>query len=199
MKQGEYTKQRITRIANELFYQKGYASTSFSDIQQASKLSKGNITYHFKNKALILQSVVNKRLQDIEAQFDQWQQIMPDPSHRLNRFCDMLLIEQEKLSQFGCPMGTLTGELAKNSPELYPIVIPMFQTFRNWLSGQFESLGFDHIQSDQKAMALLAQVQGIAVMSHVFRDPEFLSVQIDQLKLKIDQPKLKIDQGLSQN
>ncbi|WP_415398527.1 TetR/AcrR family transcriptional regulator [Sulfurimonas sp. CS5] len=43
---------------NELFYKNGYASTSFSDIENITGLSKGNITYHFKNKQSILEGII---------------------------------------------------------------------------------------------------------------------------------------------
>ena len=185
MKQGDKTRQEILNAANNLFYHQGYSGTSFSDIVEKTGLSKGNITYHFKNKASILEAIVNSRLTGIDNLLSTWNQEIDHPVTRLERFCDMLLNEAENLQNFGCPMGTLTGELAKNSPDLYEIALPMLNRFRIWLTGQYQSLGLTPKRADEQAMELLASVQGISVMTHVFKDRVFLEREIKKLKRQL--------------
>lgn len=182
MKQGESTRLHIINVANELFYQQGYSSTSFSDIVDRTGLSKGNITYHFKNKKTILEAIVNKRIADIYKLLKGWDEESNKPEKRLIRFCEMLINEQDNLKDYGCPMGTLTGEFSKNAPELYEITLPMFQCFRDWLNKQYMLLGYSSIDADEKAMELLSRVQGISVITHVFKDKKFLNREIEKLK-----------------
>jgi len=184
MKQGDKTRQYIIKVANELFYHKGYNSTSFANIVEKTGLSKGNITYHFKNKQTILEGIVNKRMTDINNLLQKWDEEISDPSKKLMRFCDMLINEQDNLMNYGCPMGTLTGEFSKNEPELYNITLPMFRCFRDWLVQQYLHLNYPFIQADEKAMELLSRVQGISVINHVFKDKECLTREIEKLKGK---------------
>ena len=185
MKQGEKTKRHILEQSDRLFYMHGYASTSFNDIMHATGLSKGNITYHFKNKQAILQGIVSKRMKDIEASFVTWEAQSVDTKERLSLFCEMIISEQVNIEAFGCPMGTLTAEFSKNEPTLYAITLPMFQAYRAWLSEQFSALGLEPKVSDEKAMSLLGRVQGIAMVAHSFKDRHFLVSEIGKIKSEL--------------
>ena len=182
MKQGDNTRQHIIDVANELFYHQGYSNTSFANIVDKTGLSKGNITYHFKNKKTILEEIVNKRLTDIDDLLHEWNEEIGHPVSRLMRFCEMLVSEQDDIKSYGCPMGTLTGEFSKNDPELYSIALPMFQRFRGWLKQQYRLLNCTPKQADEKAFELLSRVQGIAVVTHAFKDKAFLNREIGKLK-----------------
>ncbi len=184
MKQGEKTKNYILEESNRLFYVNGYASTSFSDIVKATGLSKGNITYHFKNKQAILEGIVAKRMEQIEASFQAWNKQSSNPKERLLLFCEMIVAEQKSIESFGCPMGTLTAEFAKNEPELYALTLPMFSAYREWLKEQFTKLGFSH--ADEEAMSLLSRVQGVAMVTHAFKDKGFLYREMERIKREIE-------------
>lgn len=188
MKQGDKTRLYIINTADDLFYHQGYSNTSFANIVDKTGLSKGNITYHFNSKKNILKAIIEKRTANIEQLLATWDQAHSDPLLRLIYFCDMLVTEQEDLKRYGCPIGTLTSEFSKNEPELYHITLPLFQSFRHWLKQQFLLLNYSAIQADEKGMALLARAQGIAILTHAFKDKDFLTREIDKLKnlLKTD-------------
>lgn len=185
MKQGDKTRQEILSAANDLFYHQGYGDTSFSDIVNKTGLSKGNITYHFKNKVSILRAIVDSRITEIDNQFVIWNETIKQPVARLERFYDMLLNEADNLQNFGCPMGTLTGELAKNNPELYEIALPMFIRFREWLTSQFQLLGLTPKKADEQAMEVLVNAQGLSVITHIFKDRIFLEREVKKLKRQL--------------
>jgi len=182
MKQGEKTKLYILEQSNQLFYANGYGSTSFTDIMNATGMSKGNITYHFKNKQAILEGIIKMRLVQIESSFQVWEAQSDKPIERLRFFCEMIIAEQDNIEAFGCPMGTLTAEFSKNEPTLYAIVLPMFQSYRAWLGKQFISLGLEKEAADERAMSLLGKVQGVAMLSHAFKDKKFLVSEIEKIK-----------------
>ncbi len=182
MKQGEKTKKNILNVSSELFYQKGYSSTSFGDIVDKTGLSKGNITYHFKNKQEILKGIVENRLEGINRSIQEWEQRVRNPKERLKLFCQMIIEEQENLEKYGCPLGTLTSEFSKHEPELYAITLPMFQTFREWIAKEYKILGFKAKEANEKAMSLLSKVQGVALITHVFKDRDFLVKEIEKIQ-----------------
>lgn len=185
MKHGNKTKLRILEEANKLFYQQGFNATSIRNIVDVTGLSKGNITYHFKSKQEILEGIIKARLTGIDELLITWSKEFSLPIDRLIRFCEMLLDEQDDLKLYGCPMGTLTGELSKNQPDLYQISLPLFKRFESWLIEQFKLLNFSSEQANENALELLSRVQGIAVITHVFKDTKFLNKEISKLKNEI--------------
>lgn len=50
---GENTKNNIILAAKDLFYEKGYIATSYSDICKVINIKKGNLQYHFNTKELL--------------------------------------------------------------------------------------------------------------------------------------------------
>ena len=182
MKQGEKTKQLILSTANDLFYQQGYSKTSINDIVKLTGIGKGNVTYHFKSKRDILHGVVDIRNINITKKLNSWDDEISSVTGRLERFCDILAIEQESLIKFGCPMGTLIGELSKSELPLYEISLPMLNNFRVWLKKQFKLLGYPNKKADEYALELLGRTQGISAGTHMLKDTDFLNREIKKLK-----------------
>jgi len=179
---GERSRQHVIETASRLFYEHGYQHTSFSDIVAATGMRRGNITYYFPTKEDLLRAVIEQRLRGVEALLHGWEADFPKPLDRLKRFAEMIRIEQQDIVQFGCPMGSLNTELGKDEPELLLAAREMFEVFRLWLARQFQSLGFRKSQADQYALHLLAQGQGISVMSHIYNDPTLLKREVTVLK-----------------
>lgn len=176
MKQGEKTKKLILETSGALFYHKGYANTSFGDIMHATGLSKGNITYHFKTKPDILKGIIDQRLKKIHTLIAQWERDTSDPKARLRCFCQMIKDQAENLERYGCPLGTITSEFSKNQPELHELALPMFGEFRVWLTKEFQRLGVE--DADYAALSLISKVQGVALVTHVFKERAFLEREI---------------------
>ena len=97
----------------------------------------------------------------------------------------MIMQEQESIKSYGCPMGTLTAEFSKNEPTLYAIVLPLFEHYKKWITKQYLLLNFDEKKSNEKAMSLLAKVQGIAMVTHAFKDKDFLVLEMEKVKQNI--------------
>jgi len=54
------TKQKIIDKAVELFNEKGYASVTLFEIAGALDMTRGNLTYHFKDKEVLLTTIADK-------------------------------------------------------------------------------------------------------------------------------------------
>jgi len=67
------SKERILKIAAELFVCKGYEGVSLTDIQKEIGITRGGLFYHIESKGQLFKEVVDKYLfnaQDIENKFD---------------------------------------------------------------------------------------------------------------------------------
>lgn len=107
------TRDEIIEAADDLFYRQGYEHTSFTDIANVVKISRGNFYHHFKSKDEILDAVIDKRLADRQAMLQRWEIEGETPEDRIRSFIDILIVHGEKIKRYGCPIGTLTSELAK--------------------------------------------------------------------------------------
>lgn len=174
------TREQIIDAADQLFYQQGFEHTSFADIANAVKISRGNFYYHFKTKDDILEAVINRRLDATQVMLDNWMTASETPVNRIRSFIDILLVNQAKIMRYGCPVGTLCTELAKLNHPAQSEANKLFSLFRNWLRVQFEQLGHK-ADADALAMHLLARSQGIATLASSFHDEEFLNQEVNRL------------------
>jgi len=147
------TRDQIVAAADQLFYQQGFETTSFADIAQAVQISRGNFYYHFKTKDDILDAVIELRLANTRAMLTQWEQSGESPVARIKCFIRILMVNQAKILLYGCPVGTLTTELAKLNHDALPEANQVFTLFRDWLRGQFVQLGR---KKDADALASVA-------------------------------------------
>ena len=171
---GEKTRGEIIACAKNLFYQRGYEATSFTDIVKASGLFRGNIYHYFKTKDEILEAVIQQRQTDIRTGLTYWDAQYADPKARLNAFVSMVARSTE-LAEYGCPIGSLNIELGKERRELQQEARVLFDLFRNWLAQQFVALGYgDQAEAEAMSLHLLGRAQGIAVIAQVYHDADVL-------------------------
>jgi AcrR family transcriptional regulator len=169
----ERTRQRIVDAANQLFYRKGYSRTSFSDVVAEADVPRGNIYYYFKTKDEILRAVIVHRTEITSTMLSEWDRSIHDPLDRLQRFVRILYDSTPALLRSGCPMGSLTVELAKDQSDLKEEAKKLFDRFQEWLTKQFIELGYPE-EAKELSLRLLARGQGIIVIAQVYQDPGFL-------------------------
>lgn len=59
------TRDRILKLATDTFNEKGYSAVNLLEIAQVMGISRGNVAYHFKNKDLLLQAIVEEMWEQI--------------------------------------------------------------------------------------------------------------------------------------
>jgi len=64
MKKGEKRRADILRVAEELFYAKGYDATTIQDILNILELSKGGFYHHFESKEQLLETLCGAKIQE---------------------------------------------------------------------------------------------------------------------------------------
>lgn len=174
------TREDIIAAADTLFYEQGFERTSFAHIADAVKISRGNFYYHFKSKDEILDAVIRARLIKTQMLLEQWEAKGKKPVDRIVSFIQILLVNQSRIMQFGCPVGTLCSELAKLNHGSLEQANLLFTLFRTWLRKQFTLLG-RKADADALAMHLLALSQGVATLANAFQDDKFIKHEVKQM------------------
>ncbi|CCN69546.1 TetR/AcrR family transcriptional regulator [Vibrio nigripulchritudo] len=175
------TKLKIIEAANTLFYQQGYEHTALSQIANEVGISKGNFYHHYKTKDDILEAVLNQRLVMVEEALVSWETEHKQPELRIRSFIQSAVATQSQTQKFGCPIGSLTAELNKLTHPSQSEMKRFFALFRNWLSKQFEELGFQS-KADQYAVHLITQTQGAALLAQTFEDESIVTQQAERME-----------------
>src|SRR5699024_8465169 len=58
------TKEKVIKVATQLFYQKGFQGTSVRDIAQKAQINISQISYYFKHKQGLLEYIVTDYYED---------------------------------------------------------------------------------------------------------------------------------------
>jgi len=171
---------QIVEAADDLFYEQGFAQTSFADIAAAVHISRGNFYYHFKTKNEILEAVIEKRLADREALLRTWDDTGDSPVERIACFIRIVIANQVKIMAYGCPVGTLTMELGKLSHPSRDKANRIMSLFRDWLVRQFEALGSGEASQGQ-ALHVLGWSQGVAALAQAFKDEAYVRREVAEI------------------
>jgi TetR/AcrR family transcriptional regulator, transcriptional repressor for nem operon len=174
------TRDHIVEAADQLFYQRGYEHTSFSDIADVVQISRGNFYYHFKSKDEILDAVIGLRLANTQRMLEQWENDGEHPADRIRSFIHILIANRAKIMLYGCPVGTLCSELAKLNHASQAEANKLLTLFRTWLHRQFTLLGCE-ADADALAMRLLARSQGVATLANAFHDEKFIKQEVKRM------------------
>ncbi len=174
------TRDQIVEAADRLFYQHGFEHTSFADIAEVVNISRGNFYYHFKTKDEILDAVISARLAKTHMMLERWEAEGETPEARIRSFINILIANRSKIKRFGCPVGTLTSELAKLNHGAQSEANKLFALFRTWLCRQFTQLGRTS-DADALAMHLLARSQGVATLANAFQSEKFVKQEVKQM------------------
>ena len=174
------TADRIVDCADDLFYRQGFEATSFADIAAAVGISRGNFYYHYKAKDDLLEAVIARRMANTTAMLRDWEIAGEGPAERIRSFIDILIRNRDKIEQYGCPVGSLSTELAKLNHTAQDEAARIFTLFRVWLRRQFEKLGRAS-DADALAMHLLVRSQGVATLSAAYRDPAFVEREVTSM------------------
>ena len=180
------TRKRIIEIADQLIYEQGFEHASFARIGEIAGISKGNFYHHFKSKDELLSAVIDYRLQNTRTMLQEWEQEGVSAADRIKCYIRIVLQNWRLIKKHGCPVGTLTNELAKLDHPAKSSAAKVFKLFRTWLGEQFAQIG-KHELADSRALHVLSWSQGVATMASAFRDKKFAEQEVETICRWVDE------------
>ncbi len=178
-------RNRLIEAAKILIHQQGFNLTTLADIAQEADVPLGNVYYYFKTKEAIGEAVIEKRAAeyaDLLARLDE----IAEPSSRLRAFVDTSVEELDLIARYGCPVGGLCQELGKQGGSLADQAAKLLHDILQWSEAQFRSLGFAD-RSEEYALNLVSNIQGMHLLTHTFKDPKLAKRQTDTLLAWLEQ------------
>ena len=173
-------RDRLLQTAVTLVHQQGFHQTTLADIAGQAQVPLGTVYYFFKTKEAIGGALVDYYLQTYRDMCQQWNSD-PDSKARLEAFLQTMLGDRQRLSESGCPIGTLCAELHKQGEgPLAQQASEIFNELLAWLAAQFQALGKGK-ESRDLAVHLLSAVEGAILLAQSFHTPEYLEREADSL------------------
>ena len=121
------TRTRLVLTAMQLFWEKGYGSTSVADVLKAAKVNSGSLYHFFPGKQDLLLAVLDGYYDGISPMLLEpaWHGVT-DP---LERVFALLAAYRRALEQtecgYGCPIGSLAGLRSRALPVASALLVPM--------------------------------------------------------------------------
>src|SRR5687767_2831784 len=181
------TRGRIIEAAMELFWLKGYGSTSIADILSRSQVNSGSLYHYFPGKQDLLVAVLEAYRDGIGPMLLEpaWQGV-DDPVERIFA----LLAQYRRLivttdCRYGCPIGSLALELHEPDPVVRERMAENFDAWtsaiRRCLDQADERLPPGH---DRQALAefALTVMEGGVMQARTHRDVAFFDRAVAQLR-----------------
>jgi AcrR family transcriptional regulator len=187
MAPGRDTKARIIEAAMELFWEKGYGSTSIADILGRSQVNSGSLYHYFPGKQDLLVAVLECYRDGIGPMLLEpaWAGVA-DPIERIFALLAIYrqLIVQTECS-YGCPIGSLALELHEPDPAVRERIA---QNFDGWTGAVRECLDAagERLPPDLDRQAaaefVLTVMEGAVMQSRTYRDVAYFDRAVAQLR-----------------
>lgn len=184
-------REKIIEAAMELFWLKGYNSTSVADLLSRTQLNSGSLYHVFPSKQDVLIGVLEAYRDGIEHMLiaPAWEGV-DDPIERifalLARYRTMIV---DTDCAYGCPIGSLSLELHEPDP---PVRALLAQNFANWTAAIERCLKDAGARlprgTDRPALAqfVLTTMEGGVMQARTHRDVAYFDRAVAQLRAHFD-------------
>jgi TetR/AcrR family transcriptional regulator, transcriptional repressor for nem operon len=184
---GPDTRTRLVLTAMQLFWEKGYNSTSIADVLKTAKVNSGSLYYFFPSKTDLLAAVLDLYLEGIRPMLLEpaWSGV-DDP---IGRIFALLARYRKSLADtdcfYGCPIGSLALELHEPDPAVRE---RLARNFSAWIEAIAECLlqAGSRLPPDlnrrELAQFVLTTMEGGVMQARTFRDIDYFDAAVRQLR-----------------
>lgn len=190
MSKGEETRQFIIEKAAPLFNVKGIEATAMSDIMEATKLSKGSLYVHFKNKEELVENVFLYNMKILGSKVMKAVQQVPSAQEKLFAYIDVLTDIENPPVVGGCPMMNFGIEVDDTNPiinaKVKKEIVHSLELISSIIvqgkeSGEFNA-DWNH---GEFATLMFAMIEGGVIISRITGDNTKINLIANKLKKMI--------------
>jgi TetR/AcrR family transcriptional regulator, transcriptional repressor for nem operon len=181
------TRDKIVQAAMELFWLKGYNSTSIADLLSRTQLNSGSLYHVFPSKQDVLIGVLEAYRDGIDEMLLEpaWGAV-EDPIEKifalLNAYRTMMV---ESDCTYGCPIGSLALELHEPDPQVRALLAENFENWTLAIERCLDKAG-PRLPSntDKRALAqfVLTAMEGGVMQARTYRDVAYFDRAVAQLR-----------------
>jgi TetR/AcrR family transcriptional regulator, transcriptional repressor for nem operon len=176
-------RDRLVAGARDVIHRQGVEKTTIADVAHEAAVPVGNVYYYFKTKDQLVEAAIDSRVDDVIRLLASLERHRT-PRSRLRGLVRALTAQRDVAARYGCPLGSLCSELEKRTDGLDRSCARLLELPIDWAEAQFRELG--RRDARDLATALIASYQGIALLTHTFRDPALMEREARRLERWID-------------
>lgn len=175
-KKGQATRNRIVDAATELIGRHGVAGINTDQVRDLAGVSGSQLYHYFANKQALIRAVITQQADAAIAVGGLPQVGALDSFEALRAWADAAIARQSENQGRGyCNLGTLAGELTVTDEVTQSQISEGFLRWKELLHGGLSALQSNgelrpDADIDELAYALLAALQGGALLSQSLRD-----------------------------
>ncbi len=186
---GPDTRTRLILSAMELFWEKGYASTSMADVLRKADVHGGSLYHFFPGKQDLLLAVLDFYKTGIREMLlaPSWEGVA-DPLERV--FALLAHYRTHILATdcfYGCPIGSLALEIHEPDP---PVRERLADNFENWTVAVQQCLDEARLPAsvDTRRLAefVLTTMEGAVMLTRTYRDVGYFDRAIAELRHHVE-------------
>ena len=168
------SRSKMIHAAAELFRQRGYHATTFSDVVRESGAPRGSTYFHFPGgKAELAREAIARAGDEVEEMVDEAARHADDPASLVRAMAQILTSRLERSGyQSGCAIATMVLELAPHDEAFSDGFTTVFARWRAALVTHLEPLGIAPGRAAALADLTISALEGAAVLSRAARSTE---------------------------
>jgi AcrR family transcriptional regulator len=185
------TRDRLVMAAMQLFWQKGYGSTSVADVLHEAGVNSGSLYHFFPGKQDLLLAVLERYRDGLQPMLlaPAWAGVS-DPVERvfaLLRRYRQSLVDTE--CTYGCPIGSLALEIHEPDP---PVRLALAENFNAWTQAVANCLEAADsrlpagVDRHELAAFVLTVMEGGVMQARTHRDVKYFDASMRQLRSHFD-------------
>lgn len=184
-------REKIVEAAMELFWLKGYNSTSVADLLSRTQLNSGSLYHVFPSKQDVLIGVLEAYRDGIYPMLLEpaWKDV-EDPIEKIFALLKLyrtMIVETD--CTYGCPIGSLALELHEPDPRVRELIAENFENWTKAIEGCLADAGKRLPRgADKRALAqfVLTAMEGGVMQARTHRDVGYFDRAVAQLKAHFD-------------
>jgi TetR/AcrR family transcriptional regulator, lmrAB and yxaGH operons repressor len=182
------SRSRMIHAAAELFGQRGYYATTFSDVVGESGAPRGSTYFHFPGgKAELAREAIARAGDEVEEMVAQAARHADDPGSLVRALAQTMAGRFERSGYHrGCAIATMVLELAPRDEEFSADFDSVFARWRAALVTGFEPLGIAPGRAAVLAGLTMSALEGALVLSRAARSIEPFNTTIEALISALD-------------
>ena len=180
-------RDKIIRAAMELFWLKGYNSTSIADLLSRTQLNSGSLYHVFPSKQHVLIGVLEAYRDGIEEMLLEpaWGAV-DDPIEKIFALlAGYRTMMSESDCTYGCPIGSLALELHEPDPKVRELLAQNFEAWTRAIEACLERAA-QRLPADLDRNALaqfvLTAMEGGVMQARTHRDVAYFDRAVKQLR-----------------
>lgn len=181
---GRASRARIVQAATTLMLERGVKATSVDDVLAAADASKSQLYHYFDSKHALVQAVIEAATESVFAAqrpfidtLDSWEAIEAWCAHIIG-------LKERNGCALGCPLGTLTSELAATDEAARTLLADSFDRWEHHLRAGLASMRErgtldPSADVDLLATATMASLQGGLLLAKANQSVRPLRIALD--------------------